>query len=90
MFVMRWASLLLLFAILLLGFGCIEQKSFPSVKNEQLSNTQEVDLDNDGFSDYTVYDFNAITNEESGMKVQRQVTVATLTSGSYKIGRAHV
>lgn len=74
---------LLLIVILLLSFGCIEEKSFPGTRNEQLLNKQEVDLDNDGVLDYIVYDYSPVTVSGAGMKVQRQVTVAVQTTGAY-------
>jgi len=79
MFVMR--RILILFAVILLGFGCVEQKTFPGSAAEHLSNTQSFDLDQDGISDYSVYDFTPVTNQE--VRVQRQITVATRTKAEY-------
>jgi cell division septum initiation protein DivIVA len=75
--------LLLLFVILLLSFGCIEEKGFPSTKNEQLLSKEEVDLDSNGINDYLVYDYVPVTISGAGVKVQRQVTVATQTTATY-------
>lgn len=73
----------MLFVILLLSFGCIEEKGFPSTKSEQLLSKEEVDLDNDGINDYLVYDYTPVTISGAGVKVQRQVTVATQTTATY-------
>lgn len=79
---MRLAIVLLL-SLLLLGFGCLEQKTFPGTAYERVTNTQPVDLDNDGTADYTVYTFAPVASKESGMTLQRTVTVATKTAGTY-------
>ena len=76
---------LLLFIVIvsLLGFGCLEQKSYPGTRNEQISNTQIVDLDGDGSPDYMVYNFSPTTIQDAGMVVQRQITVAVQTNATY-------
>ncbi|MBU0532928.1 hypothetical protein KKB44_05545 [Candidatus Micrarchaeota archaeon] len=79
---MRWFWLFL-FAVLLLSFGCIEEKSFTGTKSEQLISTEEQDLDGDGISDYAIYDFSPVIINEANMKVQRQITVNTKTTGTY-------
>ncbi|MDD5340212.1 MAG: DUF4795 domain-containing protein [Candidatus ainarchaeum sp.] len=79
---MRLATMLLL-SVFLLGFGCLEQNSFPSDKAERLSTTQPVDLDGDGIADYAVYVFAPATGNASGMTLQRTVTVAAETAGEY-------
>lgn len=79
---MRLAIVLLL-SVLLLGFGCLEQKAFPGTAYERVTNTQSVDLDNDGMADYTIYTFAPVASNASGMTLQRTITVATASSGSY-------
>ncbi|MBD3210631.1 hypothetical protein GF318_04595 [Candidatus Micrarchaeota archaeon] len=79
---MRW-PLLLLFAVLLLSFGCIEEKTFEGTKSEQLAEAQEFDLDQDGIRDYRIYSFAPYTVQESGMEVKRMVTVTTRTTATY-------
>jgi hypothetical protein len=79
---MRLAIVLLL-SVLLLGFGCLEQNTFPGKSYERVTNTQAVDVDGDGITDYTVYTFAPMTDNESGMTLLRTVTVATETTGAY-------
>ncbi len=76
---------LLLFIVIvsLLGFGCLEQKSYPGTRYEQITNTQGVDLDGDGSPDYIVYDFSPVTIQGAGMTAQRQITVAIQTNATY-------
>jgi|GEM_PF-775853 len=76
---------LLLFIVIvsLLGFGCLEQKSYPGTRYEQITNTQSVDLDGDGSPDYMVYNFSPLTIQDAGMVVQRQITVAVQTNATY-------
>ncbi|MDD5171873.1 MAG: hypothetical protein PHF60_02440 [Candidatus ainarchaeum sp.] len=78
---MRRTTLVLL--IFLLGFGCLEEADFPAAKSEQLTNTQSVDLDNDGIQDYMIYDFAPVTLDSAGMAVQRQITVYVQTNATY-------
>ncbi len=73
----------ILLLVFLLGFGCLEEKSFPSGKSEVATNTQSVDLDNDGIQDYAVYDFAPVPIDGAGMKVQRQMTVSVQTGSAY-------
>jgi len=79
---MRLAIALLLL-VFLLGFGCLEQKAFPSSVYEQVTDTQAVDLSGSGIPDYTIYTFAPVTSNESGMTLQRTVSVATESSGVY-------
>jgi hypothetical protein len=79
---MRLAIVLLLL-VFLLGFGCLEQKDFPGTTQEQVTDTQAVDLQGNGVPDYTIYTFAPVTISESGMTLQRTVTVATESSGTY-------
>lgn len=82
---MRRTTLVLpiLLFVFLLGFGCLEEKDYPAGKAEQLTNTQSVDLDNDGILDYYVYDFAPVTPEGAGMTVQRHVSVSVATNSTY-------
>ncbi|MEW6722347.1 MAG: hypothetical protein AB1324_03730 [Candidatus Micrarchaeota archaeon] len=75
--------LALLFIVTLLGFGCLEDRTFPGSRAESVSNSQEVDLDSDGSYDYAVYDFAPVAVPESGLTVTRQMTVAVETSGAF-------
>jgi hypothetical protein len=83
--VMRRTTLVLqvFLLVFLLGFGCLEETDFPSSKSEVLTNTQSVDLDNDGIQDYMVYDFSPVKLDSAGMTVQRQVTVSVQTNATY-------
>jgi hypothetical protein len=76
-------TIALLLVLFLLGFGCLEERSVPSSKTEQISNTQAVDLDSDAIPDYTVYDYAPVAVAGTGLVVQRQVTVAAGTSGTF-------
>lgn len=78
---MRRTTLILL--IFLLGFGCLEETDFPSSKSEMLTNTQAVDLDNDGIQDYMVYDFSPVTLDNADMTIRRQVAVSVQTNATY-------
>lgn len=75
--------LVLFFIILLLGLGCIEERPFLQTKLEQLIDTQQTDMDNDGISDYIVYTYSPTTIDEVGMEVQRHITVSVQTTGTY-------
>ncbi|VVC04294.1 Uncharacterised protein [Candidatus Bilamarchaeum dharawalense] len=74
----RIIALLLLF---FMGFGCLEEHSFPGNKTEQMVSLNAVDLDSDGNVDYSVYDYAPF--QVNGMEVQRQVTVSVRTSAVY-------
>jgi hypothetical protein len=76
---------LLVFIVIvsLLGLGCLEERNYIGSKSEQITNTQSIDLDNDGSPDYLVYDFSPYTITDAGMKVQRQITVAVQTDAAY-------
>lgn len=76
-------QLLFLFAVLLLSFGCIEEKNFGGGKAEQLVTSEEFDIDEDGIADYGIYKFSPVTVTEAEMKTQRYVTVVTTTTGTY-------
>jgi hypothetical protein len=78
---MRRAYILLV--IFLLGFGCIEDRVYPSDKTESLLSNASKDFDSDGINDYTVYTFNPVTKTDAGVRVQRIVTVTTYTKGTY-------
>jgi hypothetical protein len=78
---MRRAYIILL--IFLLGFGCIEDRFFPSDKSETLLTNVSKDFDEDGIIDYSIYTFNPIAKSDAGITVQRQVTVTTFTTGTY-------
>lgn len=78
---MRRAYILLV--IFLLGFGCIEDRVYPSDKTETLLSNSSMDFDNDGINDYSVYKFNPVTKTDAGVSIQRIVTVATYTKGTY-------
>ena len=75
--------LVLLIVVSLLGFGCLDQKGYPGMKSEQITNSQSVDLDGDGSPDYMIYDFTPITVQDSNMILTRQVTVAVQTTAEY-------
>ncbi|MBU0526848.1 hypothetical protein KKE92_00045 [Candidatus Micrarchaeota archaeon] len=78
---MRRAYILLL--IFFLGFGCIDDKVYPSDRSEQVLSSELNDYDGDGINDYSIYTFNPITKSDAGIKIQRQVMVTTYTGGSY-------
>ncbi len=78
---MRRAYILLV--IFLLGFGCIEDRVYPSDKTETLLTNVSKDFDSDGIDDYSIYTFNPVTKTDAGVKVQRIVTVTTYTKGTY-------
>ncbi|MFN7991774.1 MAG: hypothetical protein U0R44_06485 [Candidatus Micrarchaeia archaeon] len=80
---MRRSSALLLVLVLFLGFGCISETRYDSKNTEQLANTQSADLDNDGSPDYLVYDYSPVSVANSGMKLQRQITVSVDSGGSF-------
>ena len=82
MCLMRW-SIVLLLVVSLLFFGCLEDKGYTSANNEQILNSQTVDLDGDGSYDYAVFDYSPVGAKDSGMTVQRQVTVAVQSSAAY-------
>ncbi|HID72841.1 TPA: hypothetical protein EYP38_02765, partial [Candidatus Micrarchaeota archaeon] len=73
------------FIMLVLGFGCIEQASYPGVKSEQITSSVHTDLDNDGNPDYIVFNFMPANNEEAQKTMQRQIAVAISTKGSYDV-----
>jgi len=78
---MRKAYLLLL--VFLLGFGCFEERVFPSDRTEQILTSETEDLDDDGLFDYAVYTFNPVNIDDAGVRIQRQITVSTKTSATY-------
>jgi len=83
---MRKSSLLiaiLFVSIALLGSGCLEEKSYPGAKTEQISSANAIDLVGDGTDDYGVYDFSPVVMQDAGMVVQRQVTVSAQMTGVY-------
>ncbi len=81
---MRRALILAVALVIFLGaFGCIEQKDYPSVKNEQLSATNSVDLDNDGVADLSVYDFAPVAVSGTDLVVQRQLGVAVRSTATF-------
>lgn len=73
----------LLLAILLLGFGCVDTRGPSAAVAERVTNTQAMDIDGDSIVDYAVYTFAPVTDSNSSMVLQRQVMVATGTSGTY-------
>jgi len=81
---MRRALILAVALVIFLGaFGCIEQKDYPSVKNEQLSTTNSVDLDKDGIPDLSVYNFAPVTVTGTDLTVQRQLGVAVRSTATF-------
>ncbi|MFH1393277.1 MAG: hypothetical protein ABII71_02930 [Candidatus Micrarchaeota archaeon] len=80
---MRGAVLLLAVLMLVAGFGCIEQASYPSVESEQITSSRHTDMDGDGNPDYIIYNFMPIRNEGAGKTLQRQIAVAISTKGTY-------
>jgi len=76
-------QLLILSAVLLLSFGCIEEKSFGGGKSEQLVTSEEFDIDEDGIADYGIYKFTPVTVSGAEMKTQRYITVVTTTTATY-------
>lgn len=74
---------LLLLLVLMLGFGCISEKSFVGQGTESVAGSQGTDLDSDGSPDYMVYSFAPVDVSGTGMKAQRMVTVSVNTEGSY-------
>jgi hypothetical protein len=75
--------IVLLFAIFLMGFGCLGESPYQGGKAEQVTSAQPTDLDGDGSADYLIYDFSPVSNKEAGMTIQRQVTVTVDTSAVY-------
>jgi hypothetical protein len=75
--------LLLLVLVSIIGFGCIEEKGYPSANAERLVAAQSVDLDADGSPDYMVYGFAPVALQDVNMTAQRQVTVAIETNATY-------
>jgi hypothetical protein len=75
--------ILLIIAVSLLAFGCLEEKTYPGTKAEQLAGTQSIDLDEDGLTDYQIYDYSATSIADGGFVISRQVTVAAHTTASY-------
>jgi len=76
-------AIVLLGLLVLFGSGCIGQKSFPSTSVEQLASSNEIDLDNNGMTDYAIYDFSPSDMGNAGMRVHRQMTVAVETASLY-------
>jgi hypothetical protein len=72
---------MILLLLFFLGFGCLEEHNFPSNKTEQLVSLHAVDLDSDGKTDYSIYDYAPFT--VNGMTVERQVTVSARTTAQY-------
>ncbi len=81
MFHMR--RLLLLTMVLLLGFGCIQEKTFSENKAESILSRQEYDIDKDGIADYIVIDYSTVKLPDAEMTIKRQVTIATHTKARY-------
>ena len=79
---MRLATMALLL-MLLVGFGCLEQKIYPGSMSERVVSSQPVDLDDDSITDYAVYVFAPLPAAERGMTIQRTVTMATETVATY-------
>lgn len=77
---------LLLIGILLLSllaFGCIEQKNYPSSKNDVVLNSVDNDINNDGIVDYTLIEYVKTIDNQAEFSLERQVIANTISNATF-------
>ncbi|MBI5227361.1 hypothetical protein HY988_02120 [Candidatus Micrarchaeota archaeon] len=65
--------LIIALVVLILIFGCVEQKTIPGTASERITNIQSQDLEGDGNFSYAIYDFAPVQISGTTLTSQREL-----------------
>lgn len=77
-------KLILALFVLFLVFGCIEQKTTSSNPSETVLSQTQLDLDSDGFWDYSKIDFSPQRRSDIGLEIKRTLIITPKKSFVYR------